>query len=87
MAAIDAQALGDLMDGDDGSIAAALHRAHESEVALQNATDVMRYANSVVADCLDLLDKRATTPHENREVALSKLLALAKVLKKSGVLS
>ena len=42
----------DLMDGDEGSIAAALHRAHESEVALQNATDVMRYANSVVADCL-----------------------------------
>jgi hypothetical protein len=87
MTAIDAQALGDMMDGDEGEIASALCRSQEHEVALQNATDVMRYANSVVADCLDLLDRRATTPEANRELALSKLLALAKEIKRAGVLS
>lgn len=88
--AIDAQTLGDLMD-DGGHYAGAMveaeRRAMDAELALQTAADSMRYANSVVADCLDLLDRRATTPEANRELALNKLLALAKVLKNSGVLS
>ena len=88
--AIDAQTLGDMMD-DGGHYAGAMvdaeRRALDAELALQTAADAMRYANSVVADCLDLLDKRATTPEANREAALNKLLSLAKEIKRAGVLS
>ena len=98
MSAIDTQALGQLMDGEEGQLAGALlesdRRARQAEqelaekhAQLVRAVAVLRFAQTTVADCVDLLDRRASTPEANRELALSKLLALAKEIKRTRVLS
>ena len=96
MSAIDTQALGQLMDGEEGQLAGALlesdRRARQAEqelaekhAQLVRAVDVLRFAQTTVADCVDLLDRRASTPEYNRELAHTALLALAKELARPGV--
>ena len=98
MTAIDAQALGDMMDGDEGQLAGAIlesdRRARQAEqelaekhAQLVRAVAVLRFAQTTVADCVDLLDRRANTPEYNRERSRTKLLILAKELAKLGLLS
>ena len=90
------QALGQLMDGGDALISSALlesdRRARQAErdlaekhAQLVRAVAVLRFAQTTVADCVDLLDRRASTPEYNRELAHTALLALAKELARPGV--
>ena len=95
--AIDAQTLGDMMD-DGGHYAGAMvdaeRRARQAEqelaekhAQLVRAVAVLRFAQTTVADCVDLLDRRASTPEYNREMAHTMLLILAKEFVKLGLLS
>ena len=98
MTAIDAQALGDMMDGEEGQLAGAIlesdRRARQAEqelaekhAQLVRAVDVLRFAQTTVANCVDLLDRCASTPEYNREMAHTMLLILAKEFVKLGMLS
>ena len=98
MSAIDMQALGQLMDGGDALISSALlesdrrarqaeHDLAEKHAQLVRAVAVLRFAQTTVADCVDLLDRRASTPEYNRELAHTMLLILAKEFVKLGMLS
>ena len=93
---INFDALGALMDGEDALISSDLlesdrrarqaeHELVEKNEQLMRAVDVLRFAQTTVADCVDLLDRRASTPEYNRELAHTALLALAKELARPGV--
>lgn len=46
------------------------------------SADLLRFARTTIGECLRLLDKRATTPEANRELAHIKLSVLMDELKK-----
>jgi len=86
------------VDGEEGQLAGAIlesdRRARQAEqelaekhAQLVRAVDVLRFAQTTVADCVDLLDRRASTPEYNREMAHTMLLILAKEFVKLGLLS
>ena len=79
------QALGSLMDG-DGLYCCSASPCMRSRLRCKtDGRDAL--CQFIVADCLDLLDKRATTPARKPRGRFEQVASLAKVLKKSGVLS
>jgi hypothetical protein len=69
-------------------------RAHQAEndlaekhAQLMRVVDVLRYAQTTVTNCIDLLDRRASTPEYNRERSHTMLLLLSREIDGVGMLS
>lgn len=55
-----------------------------SDDHITHSADLLRFARTTIGECLRLLDKRATTPEANRELAHIKLSALMVELQKNA---
>jgi len=80
---IDAQQLGDLMDG-RGEVAGAMVKNEQQSAKL---LDQLRFQHEVLAEIYDLTDPASRTPLADRDICRIKAAVALKAAQKSGLLS
>ena len=80
---MDIEALGELMDGSGGELAAAM-ASHEQRIA--RLVDQLRFQHAVLAEIHELSDPKSKTPLQDRDLIRIKSQVALRAASKSGLL-